>query len=243
MRSNGAAIAYYHTSGKNAPGVLFCGGFKSDMTGIKATTLQAYCDTREQQYTRFDYQGHGASSGDFAQGTICEWRKDALAVFDQVTQGPQIIIGSSMGGWMALLLALARPERVRGLILIAPAADFTEALLRPNLTETAKRQIETDGVWLRPSIYGDGPYPITRTLLEDAKDHLVLNANIPFNGPVRIFHGAQDESIPFEHVQRTIDAIGSDDIVASLSKSGDHRLSTPADLARLRAAVAELSAL
>ena len=243
MRSNGAAIAYYHTSGQNAPGVLFCGGFKSDMTGVKATTLHAYCDTREQQYTRFDYQGHGASSGEFAAGTIGEWRKDALAVFDQVAQGPQIIIGSSMGGWMALLLALARPERVCGLILIAPAADFTEALLWPNLTETAKRQIETDGVWLRPSIYGDGPYPITRTLLEDAKDHLVLNATIPFNGPVRIFHGAKDETIPFEHVQRTINAITSQDIVVSLSKSGDHRLSTAADLDRLRAAVAELSAL
>ncbi|MBL4721339.1 MAG: alpha/beta hydrolase [Alphaproteobacteria bacterium] len=251
-RENGAAIAYHHSPGLSSPaghpptdghppGILFCGGFKSDMTGIKATTLQSFCDAREQQYTRFDYQGHGASSGEFAAGIIGEWRRDMLAIFDAVASGPQIVVGSSMGGWMALLLALARPERVKGLVLIAPAADFTEALLRPNLSDSAKHQIETEGVWMRPSIYNDGPYPITKALLDDAKAYQVLNDPIPFDGPVRVFHGGADETIPFEHVLRTVAAITSQDIVVSWSKAGDHRLSSPADLDRLCAAIADLS--
>ena len=245
-RENGAAIAYHYTPvratpSKNQPGVIFCGGFKSDMTGVKATTLQGFCCGRGQQYTRFDYQGHGASSGAFVEGSIGEWRGDLLDVFDRVTQGPHIVVGSSMGGWMALLLALARPARVRGLVLVAPAADFTDALLWPNLSDAARRQIETEGVWLRPSLYDDGPYPITRHLIEESRAHLVLGGAVPFSGPVRILHGLEDETIPVEHVLRTANAITSLDVVVSLVKGGDHRLSSPADLERLCAAVAELS--
>lgn len=245
-RENGATIAYHHSparasSSQDQPGVIFCGGFKSDMTGVKATTLQAFCDGRGQQYTRFDYQGHGASSGDFADGAIGEWRDDLLDVCDRVAQGPQIVVGSSMGGWMALLLALARPARVRGLVLVAPAADFTDALLWPSLSEAARRQIEIEGVWLRPSIYDDGPYPITRRLIEEARAHLVLGGPILFTGPVRVLHGLEDETIPVEHVLKTVNAITSRDVVVSLIKGGDHRLSSPADLERLCAAVAELS--
>ena len=245
-RENGAAIAYHHTtanvpSSKIQPGVLFCGGFKSDMAGVKATTLQAFCNRRGQQYTRFDYQGHGASSGNFVNGSIGDWRGDMLDVFDQVTEGSQIVVGSSMGGWMALMLALARPTRVRGLVLIAPAADFTDALMWPSLPEEARRQIETEGVWLRPSIYDDGPYPITRHLIEESKAHLVLEGPINFPGPVSILHGLADDTIPVEHVLRTVDALTSRDVVVSLIKGGDHRLSRPADLERLCGAVAGLS--
>ena len=245
-RENGAAIAYHHTPARasslqDQPGVIFCGGFKSDMTGVKATTLQTFCYGRGQQYTRFDYQGHGASSGDFVDGSIGEWRDDLLDVFDHVAQGPQIVVGSSMGGWMALLLALARPARVRGLVLVAPAADFTDALLWPSLSAGARRTIETEGVWLRPSLYDDGPYPITRGLIEESRGHLVLGGPIPFTGPVRVLHGLEDETIPVEHVLKTANAITSRDVVVSLIKGGDHRLSSPADLERLCAAVAELS--
>lgn len=239
-RAGGATIAYHHSPGKG-PGVLFCGGFKSDMTGTKATMLDTFCHGRGQQYTRFDYQGHGASSGAFEDGTIGQWRDDMLAVFEEVTDGPQIVVGSSMGGWMALLLALMRRERVAGLVLVAPAADFTTELLWKGLTPDARAQIERDGVWLRPSIYDDGPYPITRNLIEESREHLVLGHPIAYDGPVRILHGLRDEAIPVEHVLRTVEAITSDDVEVTLVKNGDHRLSTPADLDKIRAAVDELS--
>lgn len=239
-RADGATIAYHHNSG-TGPGVLFCGGFKSDMTGTKATALEAFCRQRGQQYTRFDYQGHGASSGRFEDGTIGTWRDDMLAVFEEVTDGPQIVVGSSMGGWMALLLTLLRADRVAGLILLAPAADFTTELLWKGLPPEARAQIERDGMWLRPSIYDDGPYPITRNLIEESRAHLVLGHPIPFDGPVRILLGLQDETIPVAHILRTADAIASQDIEITLIKDGDHRLSNPNDLDKLRATVAALS--
>lgn len=239
-RADGATIAYHHNSG-TGPGVLFCGGFKSDMTGIKATALESFCRKRGQQYTRFDYQGHGASSGRFEDGTIGTWRDDLLAVFEEITDGPQIVVGSSMGGWMALLLTLLRADRVAGLVLLAPAADFTTELLWKSLPPEARAQIERDGMWLRPSIYDDGPYPITRNLIEESRKHLVLGHPIPFDGPVRILLGQQDETIPVEHILRTADAITSQDIEITLIKNGDHRLSNPNDLDKLRAAVAVLS--
>jgi pimeloyl-ACP methyl ester carboxylesterase len=239
-RPNGATIAYHHNSGKK-PGVLFCGGFHSDMTGIKATTLDAHCREQGQQFTRFDYQGHGASSGQFEDGTIGLWRDDMQAVFDEVTDGPQIVVGSSMGGWMALLLTFLRAERVAGLVLIAPAPDFTTELMWKSLPEEARRQIERDGIWLRPSIYGDGPYPITRNLIKESHKHLVLSRPVPFTGPVRILLGLQDETIPIDHIICTAETIKSDDIEITLIKDGDHRLSRPADLDKIRAAVDELS--
>lgn len=211
------------------------------MTGIKATTLDAHCREQGQQFTRFDYQGHGASSGQFEDGTIGLWRDDMLAVFDEVTDGPQIVVGSSMGGWMALLLTFLRAERVAGLVLIAPAPDFTTELMWKSLPEEARRQIERDGIWLRPSIYGDGPYPITRNLIKESHNHLVLSRPVPFTGPVRILLGLQDETIPIDHIICTAETIKSDDIVITLIKDGDHRLSRPADLDKIRAAVDELS--
>ncbi len=225
------------------PGVIFCGGFKSDMTGNKAMALDAFCCARGQQYTRFDYRGLGASSGEFADGTIGAWFADLLAVFDAVTQGPQIVVGSSMGGWMALLLSAARRGRIAGLVLIAPAADFTIELLWKNMPPEGRRQIRDNGMWLRPSIYGDGPYPITRALIDESREHLVLDNPIPFEGPVRILHGLRDDTIPVDHVLRTAAAIASDDIEITLIKNGDHRLSEPGDLSKLRAAVDELSAI
>lgn len=239
-RPGGATIAYHHITGRS-PGVIFCGGFKSDMTGIKATMLEAFCRARDQQFTRFDYQGHGRSSGAFEDGTIGTWRDDLLAVFEEVADGPQIVVGSSMGGWMALLLTLLRRERIAGLVLLAPAPDFTTELLWKALTPEAKREITENGVWLRPSIYDDGPYPITRRLIEESRDHLVLDAPIPFDGPVRILLGLRDETIPVDHVLRTAAAITSDDIEITLIKDGDHRLSKPGDLEKIRAAVAALS--
>lgn len=223
------------------PGVLFCGGFHSSMGGAKATMLDEFCRSRGQQYTRFDYQGHGLSSGDFAAGTIGEWFDDLLAVFEDVTQGPQVVVGSSMGGWMALLLTLLRRDRIAGLVLLAPAADFTTELLWKAIPPEGRQEIQEKGVWMRPSIYDDGPYPITRTLIEESRDHQVLGHPIPFDGPVRILLGLQDHVIPVEHVLRTAGAITSDDIEITLIKRGDHRLSEPDDLAKIRAAVAELS--
>ncbi len=139
-RADGATIAYRHSPGSE-PGVIFCGGFKSDMTGTKATMLDAFCRARGQQFTRFDYQGHGASSGEFEAGTIGQWFADLLAVFEDVTSGPQIVVGSSMGGWMALLLTLLRGDRIGGLVLLAPAADFTTELLWKGLPPEARQQI------------------------------------------------------------------------------------------------------
>jgi pimeloyl-ACP methyl ester carboxylesterase len=223
------------------PGVIFCGGFNSNMAGTKAAMLDAFCQARGQQFTRFDYQGHGVSSGEFADGTIGEWFDDLLSIFEDVTEGPQIVVGSSMGGWMALLLALLRGERIAGLVLLAPAADFTTELLWKSIPEEGRRQIQDEGVWMRPSIYDDGPYPITRNLIDESKDHLVLGHPIPFDGPVRILLGLRDHVIPVEHVLRTADVITSDDIEITLIKKGDHRLSEPEDLEKIRAAVAELS--
>ena len=239
-RTNGATIAYHHIPGKK-PGVLFCGGFHSDMTGIKATTLETHSRKNGQQYTRFDYQGHGVSSGHFKDGTIGQWRDDMLAIFEEVTEGPQIVVGSSMGGWMALLLTLQRPDRIAGLVLIAPAPDFTTDLMWKSLPEEARHKIEQDGMWLRPSIYDDGPYPITRDLIEESHKHLVLNDPVPFDGPVRILLGLQDEAIPLEHILRTAKAITSENIEITLIKNGDHRLSTPTDLDKLCAAIDEIS--
>ena len=204
--------------------------------------LDSFCRDRGQQFTRFDYQGHGASSGAFEEGTIGTWRDDMLAVFEEVADGPQILVGSSMGGWMALLLTLLRRERVAGLVLLAPAADFTTELLWKNLTSEARRQIEREGMWLRPSIYDDGPYPITRALIEESHAHMVLNKPIPFDGPVRILLGLRDEVIPVAHILRTAEAITSDDVEVTLIKKGDHRLSEPDDLEKIRSAVVELTA-
>jgi len=231
-RPGGATIAYHHRPGVG-PGVIFCTGFKSDMTGGKALALEDWCAGAGRQYTRFDYQGHGASSGKFDEGTIGLWLDDALAVLDEVTEGPQVVVGSSMGGWMALLMAVARPERIAGIVGIAAAVDFTQALLWPRMTDEARRQLEEEGVWYRPSVYDDGPYPITRRLIEEGAGHLLLPGPIPIDVPVRLIHGMQDEGVPWEHSLRVAEALRSDDVTVTLVKDGEHRLSRDRDLARL----------
>jgi len=235
-RAGGASIAYHQVAGRK-PGLMFCGGFMSDMTGTKATALEAYARRRGQAFVRFDYQGHGASSGDFKDGTIGLWSEDAITVLDEVAEGPQILIGSSMGGWIMLLAALARPERIAGLVGIAAAPDFTEDLMwdryGPEIRETLRR----DGIYQEPSDYSDEPYTITMTLIEEARQRLLLRGSIPIACPVRLIHGTADEAVPYETSLRLMEQLESDDVEVVLVKDGDHRLSEPADLTRLEGAI------
>ncbi len=234
-RNAAIRIAYFHTPGI-APGVLFCTGFKSDMSGGKALALERHCQTHGRQMTRFDYQGHGRSSGDFIDGTIGKWLADTLAVLDSVTKGPQIVVGSSLGGWIGLLAAIARPERVRGFIGIAPAIDMTRRLWQ-RADEATKTRLRQDGVWMRPSEYDPAGYPITLRLIEEGVDHLLLPGPIPFDGPVRLLHGQRDDAVPWRLSIEIAEALRSDRVEVSLIKDGDHRLSGDADIARLLHAV------
>jgi len=237
--AGGRRLACRHLPGQ-APGVLFCGGYTSDMTGTKATALEAFCRERGRACTRFDYAGHGASSGDFADGTIGAWADDALAVLDRAIAGPVVVVGSSMGGWIMLLLALARPERVCGLVGIAAAPDFTEDLLLPEATPAQRRALADQGYWMQPSAYG-APYPVTRALLEEARAHLVLRGPIPIRCPVHLLHGQRDPDVPWQTALRLAERLESDDVTVELIKAGDHRLSRERDLARLAAAVERLA--
>ena len=216
------------------------------MKGTKAVALDDWARDHGRAMLRFDYSGHGESGGDFADGTIGRWLEESLAVFERFCEGPQILIGSSMGGWMALLLAREIRKRqsnasLGGLVLIAPAPDFTEELMWKNFPDEVKREIETKGVWMRPSEYGDGaPYPITRNLIEDGRNHLVLGSAIDLGCPIRILQGAQDPDVPWQHAFALTHRLPADDVVLTLIQDGDHRLSRPQDIARLLAAVAEI---
>jgi pimeloyl-ACP methyl ester carboxylesterase len=213
----------------SGPGVVFLPGFRSDMQGSKALALRDHCAARGQALLRFDYSGHGESAGRFEDGTIGQWAADAIAVFDALTEGKQILIGSSMGGWIALLLARARPERIAGLIGIAPAPDFTERLMWPAFTEAQRTEIMTRGVLHLPSQYGE-PTPVTRALVEDGRHHNLLDAPIPLSCPVRILQGMRDPDVPWRHALALVDAIAGEDVRLHLIKDGDHRLSRPEDL-------------
>ena len=213
-------------------------GFMSDMNGGKALTLEKLCRDREHAFLRFDYQGHGKSSGKFTDGTISIWAEDALAALDQLTEGPQVIVGSSMGGWIMLLTALARPERVAGLVGISAAPDFTEDLLPNQLTATQLAEIDEKGEIVISSEYED-PYIITKTLLEDGARHLILRQEIPLDCPVRLLHGLEDNSVPWETALKIQRMLRSTDVEVTLIKNGDHRLSTEVDLARLKKTVLE----
>ena len=238
-RPDGERLAYRRVSGAG-PTVVWLGGFKSDMTGSKAQTLADWALANGRAYVRFDYFGHGESSGDFVGGTITRWREDALAVIDQLTEGPLILVGSSMGGWLSCLVAAVRAERIKGLVLIAPAADFTEKLMAPEMTEDDRAAMARDGVWMRPSEYGD-PYPIARALIEDGARWSILPGPVPVEAPVRILQGGADPDVPWAHALALAQALKAEDLVFSLIKDGDHRLSRPQDLNRLVAAVAELA--
>jgi pimeloyl-ACP methyl ester carboxylesterase len=227
-----------------APGLFWLGGFKSDMRGTKAVALDHWAGENGRACIRFDYSGHGESGGEFVDGTIGRWLEDSAAVFERFAQGPQVLIGSSMGGWLALLLARELKGRkaagsLAGLVLIAPAVDFTEELMGNKFSPEVKRQIETEGFWQRPSQYSESAYPITRGLIEEGRKHLLLGGLIETGCPVRILQGVQDPDVPWQHAVDLSSRLARDDVVLTLVKDGDHRLSRPEDIERLIAAVAE----
>jgi pimeloyl-ACP methyl ester carboxylesterase len=229
-----------------APGLFWLGGFNSDMKGTKAVALDAWAAEHGRACVRFDYSGHGESEGKFVDGTIGRWLEESLAVFEQFCRGPQVVIGSSMGGWMALLLAreVAKSPKdasLAGLVLIAPASDFTEELMWQGFSPKIRDEIEGKGVWLRPSQYGDGtPYPITRNLIEEGRNHLLLGGSIDVGCPVRILQGAQDPDVPWRHAFKLVQRLPAEDVVLTMIQDGDHRLSRPQDISRIIAAVAEI---
>jgi pimeloyl-ACP methyl ester carboxylesterase len=210
------------------------------MEGSKAVALADWAARKGRAYLRFDYFGHGQSSGAFEDGTIGRWRSDALSVIDQLTDGPLALVGSSMGGWLACLAALARPARVKALVLIAPAADFTEKLITPDLSAEARAALLKDGRWIRPAEYDDVGYAITARLLEEGRAWSILPGPVPIACPVRILQGGRDTDVPWRHALALAEAIQGEDVIFTLTKDGDHRLSRPQDLARMTAAVEEI---
>src|SRR5262245_45283797 len=229
------------------PGVLWLGGFKSDMAGTKAIALDRWAAVHRRSCVRFDYSGHGESGGEFTAGTISRWLDESIAVFDAYCQVPQVLVGSSMGAWLALLLAreLRRREPPRGplrpaaLVLIAPAVDFTEELMWKRFPAQVKRKLKLEGVWQRPSRYSTAPYPITAALIEDGRQHLLLGGLIETGCPVRILQGVADPDVPWRHAVELLSRLAQDDVVLSLIKDGDHRLSRPEDIERLIGVVSE----
>jgi pimeloyl-ACP methyl ester carboxylesterase len=253
-------IAVRHRDGGN-PGMFWLGGFKSDMKGTKAEALDRWGAEHGRAVTRFDYSGHGESDGDFMQGSIGRWLEESVAVYRAFCRGPQVVVGSSMGGWLALLLANALREQQKphgeepaealaeagvsnhaplvGMVLIAPAADFTEELMWKQFDAEVKREIKLKGFWARPSEYSDEPYIITRKLIEEGRKHLLMDGVIETGCPVRILQGVQDPDVPWQHAAALVSRFARDDVVFTLIKDGDHRLSRPEDIERLLAAVAE----
>ncbi len=231
-------IAYKMSDG-TGPTIIWCGGLNSDMDGSKATHFHNWADSVGRGYIRFDYYGHGASSGLFGEGTISRWGQDVVTVMDALCDGDVILIGSSMGGWSSMLAARARPERVKALLLINPAPDFTEKLMWANWPDEVKNNILTKGVHFEPSEY-DAPYEYRRTLIEDGRAHQLLDAPFDFRGPVRIFQGGQDVVVPPDYSRQIVDVVTSTDMACTLIKSGDHSLSRPEDLALMTQSLAAL---
>jgi pimeloyl-ACP methyl ester carboxylesterase len=230
----------------DAPGLFWLSGYKSDMKGTKAEALAQWAERTGRACTRFDYSGHGESGGNFTDGTIGRWLAESLAVFDACCRGPQIVVGSSMGGWLALLMVRALRARrqngsasVAGLVLIAPAVDFTEELMWKRFTPEIKRELDEKGVWARPSPYSEDPYLVTRRLIEEGRNHLLLGGMIETACPVRILQGVEDADVPWRHAVELVSRLASDDVVLTLVKDGDHRLSRSEDIDRLISAVAE----
>jgi pimeloyl-ACP methyl ester carboxylesterase len=235
-RPDGATIAYHVVDGR-LPTVIFFGGFRSDMTGTKATSLDAWARGAGQSYIRFDYSGHGQSGGDFTDGTIGTWLDDSLAVIDAAARGKVVLVGSSMGGWLSLLAAKRLGERVAGWIGIAAAPDFTEKLLLANLSPQDRATLERDGRLVRLSQYSPEPTILTRKLIEEGRNHLVLTTPLRLDCPVHLLHGMKDPDVPWELSQRLLNHIEAPDIAFTLTRDGDHRLSTPPDIDRLLAVV------
>jgi pimeloyl-ACP methyl ester carboxylesterase len=225
---------------RDCAGILFLPGFRSDMAGTKATFLDDVCATRGLGYVRFDYSGHGASSGRFEDGTIGAWAQDAIAMIDRVADGPLVVVGSSMGGWIMLLAALARPDRIAGLVGLAPAPDFTEALIWNRLSVEERHRLMRDGRLVTPSQYSEEPTIITLALIEEGRRHLLLNAPIGIRCPVRLLHGMADPDVPHRLSLDLAERLVSNDVRVTLIKDGDHRLSRAEDLALLGATIEEL---
>ena len=237
--ADGTLLAYHRNPG-SAPGVIFLGGFTSDMTGIKATTLERWCRGRSQAFIRFDYSGHGASSGQFADGFIGRWAGEALAVLDQLTEGPQVLVGSSMGAWLMLLTALTRPERIAGLLGLACAADFTDYLLWDRLDEPLRERLRRERVISLPSPYGE-PCIITLQLIEEAAQHRLLErSELPIHCPVRLIHGMSDTDVPWQTSLRIAEKLTSPDVRVILVKDGEHTLSREQDLRLLTRVLGEM---
>jgi pimeloyl-ACP methyl ester carboxylesterase len=240
---SGVSIAYHKTAGVAAalPGAMFMGGFRSDMTRTKATYLEESCRRRGQAFVRFDYSGHGQSSGKFEEACVGQWLQDGLDVFDGLTAGPQIVVGSSLGGWLALLLAIRRPQRTAGLVLLAPAPDFTDDIYS-SFSEEERNRLEQNGVVYLPSAYGD-PYPLTKRLFDDAKQYLLLKSEIPVACPVRILHGRQDADVPWRKSEKIKERLAAEDVKITWVPDGDHRLSREQDLKLIDETVKELASM
>jgi pimeloyl-ACP methyl ester carboxylesterase len=237
----GRRIAHVRTAGRG-PGVVFLGGFMSDMSGTKAVFLQDWAERTGRTFLRFDYSGHGKSSGTFDEGAIGDWFEDALAVIEALTDGPQVLVGSSMGGWISLLVARAVPARVAGLVGIAPAPDFTEDSMWAGFSDAQKVALRDEGRIVIPSDYAPEGYPITRRLIEEGRSRLVLRSPLRLPFPVRILQGTADTDVPPAVALRLMDHADCDDLRVTLVKGADHRFSTPACLAMIAAAVDEVSA-
>jgi pimeloyl-ACP methyl ester carboxylesterase len=228
-------LAYRRQAGRGneKPGVVWLGGFRSDMLGTKAEHLSEWAKARGRTYLRFDYSGHGESEGRFEDGCIGDWAADALAVIDAQTDGPQIFVGSSMGGWIAALLALKRPEKPAAIVFIAPAPDFTQKLMWPSFLAEQQQTIMREGKLELPSDYSDEPDLYTRKLIEDGAKHLIMDGPVAIRCPVRVLQGMKDDAVPYAHALAFADLLESKDVEILLTPGGDHRLSTPPDLARL----------
>jgi pimeloyl-ACP methyl ester carboxylesterase len=238
-------IAYLRrtaSAGAAKPGIVRLAGIRSDMGAIEAAYLDRYAEETGRAFLRFDYSGHGLSEGTFEAGTIGRWLQESLAAIRALTKGPQILVGSSMGGWLALLAARGlhesgETERLKGLVLLAPAIDFTEVLIFDKMSASARAELLEKGVWMRPSDHSAARYPITRRLIEEGRNHLLFGSAIRSYCPVHILQGMQDENIPWRHTMTLVEHLACDPVSLTLVKDADHRLSRPEDLAKLAAAV------
>lgn len=231
----------YHQSAGDGPGIVFLGGFKSDMNGTKAVFLQDFARAQGRAFLRFDYTGHGESSEEFTDGCIGDWARDAMAAIEQLTEGPQVLVGSSMGGWIALLVCRAMPECVHGLVGIAAAPDFTEDSMWSGFDTGQRAALLKDGQVELPSDYAGEPYIITQKLIEDGRNQLVLRSPLPLPFPVRFLQGTDDADVDQSVALRLLEHASGDDIHLTLKKGADHRFSSPECLAMITQAIDEVS--
>ncbi len=247
LRIEQTDIAYVHHGGANTPGFMWLGGYRSDMEGTKALELEAHARALGLQSTRHDYSGHGQSGGNFIDGTISLWLQQSLAVIDKITKGPQVLVGSSMGAWIALRMVqeLAKrgdSNRIAGLLLLAPAPDFTSELMEPELTEEQKSDLQSKGYYEEPTPYGPDPNVFTKALFDDGRENRVMGVSIDTHCPVHIVQGKADPDVPWQHAQRLFELLPKDDAAITYVPDGDHRLSRPEDLALIARVFDELIA-